>query len=89
MELVEEKKKKYTLLPALHKGHTLWQWDSETKDITPAEIGIFKDEATKTQLSFFEEKPGCLYIPALTEKYVKRKLKRFFEDYNMSANDLK
>jgi hypothetical protein len=60
-----------------HKGHTIWQINEETLEITPAE---FSKEAVfvfgKENRPEIIKVPGCVYVAALNKKTALEKYKK-------------
>jgi hypothetical protein len=75
----EERQKKYLFSTKLKKGHKIFEFNTETKKINEAEIeriAYIDKKGEQRKRGNINKKENCLYIGALNQKNMERKLKK-------------
>lgn len=80
-ELHQKKQHEYRLVgkQRVVKGHTLFEFDRQTKEIRPAQIkrtAIIKTDGKPVYNTRADIKQGCFYIQALNAKNAAKKLRK-------------
>lgn len=80
-ELQQKKQQEYRFVGKQRKvaGHTLFEFDKQTKEIRPAEIkrtATIKTDGTPEYKTRADIKQGCFYIQALNAKNAAKKLRK-------------
>jgi hypothetical protein len=89
VEIVDQKqvKKEHKLVATIvpHRGHTLWEINTATREIKPAQFEAEFIEYRKAANGMMSkrrkviEQPGCVYVSALNQENAMKKLFKQFK----------
>lgn len=75
----EERQKKHLFSTKLRKGHTMFEFNLDTKEINEAHVERFAyidKDGSQRHRGKVHKKENCIYLGALNQKNMERKLKR-------------